>query len=130
LTEVRGTVINIHYHGATVRLEDGTLAAVSAAELAEHRPTYVASLQRRTPLTLALDGRGRHALVELPRAPGPPSASEAAPTLSDEAFEARMDEYLKSTQEWAPPDRPAPAERHFIRKKRRARIFEARNPST
>jgi hypothetical protein len=130
LTEVRGTVINIHYHGATVRLDDGTLAAVSVAELAEHRPAYVASLQRRTPLTLALEGRGRHALVALPRASAAPFAPEPASGLSDEAFEARMDEYLKSTQEWAPPDRPAPAERHFIRKKRRARIFEARNPST
>jgi len=129
LTEVRGTVINIHYHGATVRLEDGTLAAVSGAELAENRPAYVASLQRRTPLTLALDGRGRHPLVALPRT-FHVEATEPALPLSDQAFEARMDEYLKSTHEWAPPDRPPPAERHFIRKKRRARIFEARNTST
>jgi hypothetical protein len=129
LTDVRGTVINIHFHGATVRLEDGTLAAVSAAELAENRPTYVASLQRRAPLALVLDDRGRHARVMLQRTE---SELAAAPTAlqSDEAFEARMDEYLKSTEEWAPADRPAPAERHFIRKKRRARIFEARNTPT
>jgi len=128
LSEVRGTVINVHHHGATVRLEDGTLAAVTAAELAENRSTYVASLQRRTPLALVRTARGRHALVSL--APSATHAPSPAPALSDDAFEARMDEYLKSTQEWAPPDRPAPAERHFIRKKRRARIFEARNTST
>jgi hypothetical protein len=43
------------------------------------------------------------------------------------AFEVQMNRYLKSTEEWAPPDRPAPAERHFIRKKRRAAFFEARH---
>ncbi len=129
MTEVRGTVINIHYHGATVRLDDGTLAAVAEAELAQNRPVYVASLQRRTPLTLALDGRGRHPLVALPRTLAVPVTEPALP-LADEAFEARMDDYLKSTEEWAPADRPPPAERHFIRKKRRARIFEARNTST
>ncbi len=130
MSEVRGTVINIHYHGATVRLEDGTLAAVSAAELAENRSTYVASHQRRTPVAFVRRGEGRHALVFLRRAPAEPAPSAPTPQLADEVFEARMDEYLKSTQEWAPPDRPAPAERHFIRKKRRARIFEARNTST
>jgi hypothetical protein len=48
----------------------------------------------------------------------------------DPAFERRIAEYLKATEEWAPSDRPEPAERHFIRKKRRAAFFEARNPST
>ncbi len=130
MSGVRGTVINIHYHGATVRLEDGTLAAVAPAELAENRTAYVASLQRRSSLELVLDRRGRYALVALPRAERAAGGEAAAPHLTDQAFEQRMDEYLKSTQEWAPPDRPAPAERHFIRKTRRARIFEARNTST
>jgi hypothetical protein len=130
LSVVRGTVINIHYHGATVRLEDGRLASVTAFELAEHRATYVASLQRRAPLALELDERGRHPCVALHRDASAPPAEPDAPQLTDEAFEERMDRYLKSTEEWAPPDRPPPAERHFIRKKRRARIFEARNTST
>jgi hypothetical protein len=71
-------VISIHQLGATVRLEDGTLAAV----------------------------------------------------LVDPSFEDQMTAYLKSTQEWAPLDRPPPAERHFIRKKRRAAFFEARGKGT
>ena len=126
MSAVSGTVINVHYHGATVRLEDGTLAAVSAAELAANRPVYLASHRMRTPVALELDGRGRHPIVVLEREAQAP----AAPRLASDGFEAQMNAYLKSTQEWAPPDRPAPAERHFIRKKRRAAFFEARNTAT
>ena len=36
----------------------------------------------------------------------------------------------RASQEWAPADRPEPADRHFIRKNRRAALFEARNAST
>ena len=129
---VTGTVINVHHHGATVRLDDGSLAAVPAAELAAHRPTYVASHARRTPLEFVLDRRARHPSVSLPASGVEPAATLplAAPRLVDPAFERRMAEYLKATVEWAPADRPEPAERHFIRKKRRAALFEARNPST
>ena len=49
---------------------------------------------------------------------------------NDAAFERRIGDYLRATQEWAPPDRPEPAERHFIRKKRRAALFEARKKPT
>lgn len=122
---VRGTVINIHHHGATVRLEDGTLATVPAPELGVHRSAYASSLARRKPLDLCLTGVGRHRVAALPLETTAPR--DAAPTmLLDEAFEARMGAYLKSTEEWAPADQAPPAERHFIRKKRRARIFEAR----
>ncbi len=129
---VTGIVINIHFHGATVRLEDGSLAAVPAAELAAHRPAYVSSCASRTPLELVLDRRARHPSVTL--AGGGDAAPEVqrspAPRLTDAAFELRIAEYLKATEEWAPPDRPEPAERHFIRKKRRAAFFEARNAPT
>ncbi len=127
-----GTVINVHVHGATVRLEDGSLAAVSAAELAAHRPAYVASCARKTPLEFTLDRRARHATVTLAGSTSPAAAPApaAAPRLVDSAFELRIAEYLKATEEWAPPDRPEPAERHFIRKKRRAAFFEARNAPT
>lgn len=128
---VTGTVINVHYHGATVRLVDGTLAAVPAAELAAHRSTYVAGYDRRMPLELVVDRSGRHAVVLLPQSvTTAQSAPSAAPRLIDPAFERRLGEYLKATQEWAPADRPEPAERHFIRKKRRAAFFEARNKPT
>jgi len=125
-----GTVINVHFHGATVRLEDGTLATVSADELAANRPIFAASYQRRSPLSLFVDRRGRHAVATLAGKPAAEPATASAPVLVDEAFEERIGAYLKATEEWAPADRPAPAERHFIRKKRRAALFEARNKLT
>jgi hypothetical protein len=123
---VRGTVISIHQRGATVRLENGSLAAVPAVDLAAHRSMYAASLAARIPLDLVLDPGGRHPVVTVAGAPAS-STPVAAPTLVDPAFEARMDAYLKQTEAWAPADLPPPAERHFLRKKRRAAAFEARN---
>ncbi len=131
---VRGTVINIHHHGATARLEDGSLATISAAELAANRPAYASSLAKRKPLEFDLTIEGRHPSVMLAdlasASPAVAAKTAAAITAMDDAFEARMDAYLKATQEWAPPDQAPPAERHFIRKKRRARIFEARAVAT
>ena len=126
---VRGTVINIHHHGATVRLEDGSLAAVAAAELAAHRAIYEGSLAGKAPLELILDGSRKHALVVLERIPTSEQPA-AVPHLLDAAFETQINAYLKSTEEWAPRDQAAPAERHFIRKKRREAIFEARKQAT
>ena len=131
---MRGTVINIHFHGALVRLEDGTLASVAAAELAVNRAAYATSLDRRSQLDFARDDSGRRPIVRLEgsarAAPIPDAPRSAAPHLVDPAFEERIGAYLKETEAWAPPDRPEPAERHFIRKKRRAAFFEARNPAT
>ena len=129
---IRGVVINIHAHGAIVRLEDGSLVAVPASELAAHRHAYVASLANRSQLALALDTRGRHPIVTLEGSPVAASVSQAspAPELMNLEFEQRIGTYLKETEAWAPPDRPAPSERHFIRKKRRAALFEARNKPT
>jgi hypothetical protein len=127
LTTEPGTVINIHALGATVRLEDGSLASVPPEDLAAHRSAYAASLSRRTPLALVLDRRGRHPVATVSpvrEAPAPPESP------ADSAFEDRMNAYLKETEAWAPPDRPPPAERHFIRKKRRAAFFEARGKGT
>jgi hypothetical protein len=111
----------VHQLGATVRLEDGSLAAVPATELTANRSTILKSMQRREPLALWVERNGRHAVAYL---------ESRAPILVDATFEQRMNAYLKSTEEWAPPDRPAPADRHFIRKKRRAAVFEARAKST
>jgi hypothetical protein len=115
-------VINVHQLGATVRLEDGSLAAIPATELSANRSTIVKSFQLREPLALWVEKNGRHAVAYL--------ESRALPRLVDSTFEERMNAYLKSIEEWAPPDRPAPADRHFIRKKRRAAVFEARAKST
>jgi hypothetical protein len=129
----RGTVINIHGHGALLRLEDGALAVVRADELSANRPAYTASLRERSMLDVTLDRTGRHAVARLGTSPVPlvaPVASEENALATDDVFEGRIDAYLKETEAWAPADRPAPSERHFIRKKRRAAIFEARNKLT
>lgn len=137
MNAVRGTVINIHHHGAIVRLEDGTLAAVPPAEFTENRVTYVSGHRTRTPLALVLSRRGGHPIVAV-AAPGAvtpsgvtPGGAPAPPRLVDAAFEAQMNAFLKSTEEgWTPADSPPAGERHFIRKKRRAALFEARNKGT
>jgi hypothetical protein len=115
---VRGVVINMHHHGATLRLEDGSIAAVPAAEASAHAEALTRSLQRREALPFELEAIGRHAVARI--------ALDAPSLAPDANFEERLNAYLKSTEEWAPADRPEPAERHFIRKKRRAAHFEAR----
>ena len=122
LSGVRGVVINVHALGATVRLEDGSIAAVPAAEASAHAEALTRSLQRREALAFALDATGRHPVARV--------AESASPAELDANFEDRLNAYLKSTEEWAPPDRPEPAERHFFRKKRRAAHFEARSKPT
>ena len=117
-------VISVHQLGATVRLDDGTLAAVPESELSANRPALVRSLKEREALAFDLERASRHAIAYLRRDPG--AAPVAGPRLRELVFEKQMAAYLKSTEEWAPPDRPEPAERHFIRKKRRAAFFEAR----
>lgn len=123
---MRGVVINVHRLGATVRLEDGRIASIPATELGPHGARLTGSLKHREPLVFALDERGRHPVahphdvaVEPPQ--GSPGTDERA-----NLFEGHIRAYLKQTEEWAPPDRPEPAARHFIRKKRRAATFEAR----
>lgn len=127
-SSVRGVIINVHVNGATARLDDGTLAAISADELLAHREAYVRSRDRRTPLELVVTRLGRHALAML-AGTAPPLDAHAS-VRTNIAFEMRLGAYLKETEAWAPPDRPAPAERHFIRKKRRADVFEARKKTT
>jgi len=111
----RGVVINVNAFGATVRLEDGRLAVVPAADVEKHRGHYdKAVLGRKSAEFLVQDG-GRHPIALL------------APQLRDEEFEAQIASYLKSTQEWENPELPPAHERHFLRKKRRAAIFESRH---
>jgi hypothetical protein len=119
-----GLVISIHQLGATVRLEDGSLAAVPESELTANRPAIVRSLRRREPLAFDVNRDAPRAIAYVSRGP---SDERAGPRLLDATFERQIAAYLKSTEEWAPPDRPEPAERHFIRKKRRAAFFEARS---
>jgi hypothetical protein len=130
LVETRGTVICVHRLGATVRLEDGSLAAVPASEVAAHQGALTASLRRREAIPLVLEVRGRRKTAFIARAQ--PAAPPATPVLfsHDSLFEEQMRRYLKATEEWAPPDRPEPAQRHLVRKRRRAAYFEARTRAT
>jgi hypothetical protein len=119
---IRGSVINVHALGATVRLEDGRLAAAPIEDVNRHRPAYVRALAQRAVLPFDLTGRAVSLapplLDERPILPTAP-----APTLSDPSFEAQIISYLKQTEEWAPTDRPQPFERHLFRKRARAKQF-------
>jgi hypothetical protein len=125
---VRGTVINVHALGATVRLEDGRLMAVPIADVNANRAAYTRALEVRSG-TLPFDLLGRSLSLAKTRADEPLMTALPAPVLSDPAFEAQINEYLKSTEEWAPPDRPQPFERHLFRKKQRAKSFRGQSSS-
>jgi hypothetical protein len=135
---VRGTVINVHTFGATVRLENGDVASVPIGDVNANRATYTRALAART--NLPFDS------VEMPAVPGgaesgerhvlrlaktridePLEPASTAPALQDEHFEEQLAGYLKDTQEWELADAPPAHERHFLRKKRRAAEFESRH---
>lgn len=124
-----GSVINVHALGATVRLDDGRLAAVPFPDLAAHRPSYLRSLtaRKKLPFVIRDEGRGRSAMLATDALEEPVLAvPSAAPiNLTDEAFEERLADYLRETEEWAPPDQAQPFERHLTRKRRRAAQFPA-----
>jgi hypothetical protein len=110
-----GIVINLNAYGATVRLDDGDLASASAIDVDLHRDQYQRSLTGRKRLAFEVRQNGRRRAVSL------------APQLRDDAFEEQITSFLKSTEEWEPSDGPPAAERHFLRKKRRAALFESRH---
>jgi len=115
-----GMVINLHRFGAAVRLTDGRLASVPLSELDAHRATFEESFVARRPLRLAVRDGGKGLSVVLA------DFLEAEPheiSLTDDAFEERLAEYLRETEDWAPPDQPQPFERHLTRKRRRAAQF-------
>jgi hypothetical protein len=110
-----GIVINLNAYGATVRLDDGDLASANALDVERHRDEYQRSLVRRKRLAFEVRRNGRRRAVSL------------APQLRDDAFEEQIASYLKSTEEWEPADGVPAAERHFLRKKRRAALFESKH---
>jgi hypothetical protein len=110
-----GIVINLNTYGATVRLDDGDLATASAADVESHRDQYQRSLTGRKRLAFEVRRAGRRCAVSL------------APQIRDEKLEEQIASYLKSTEEWEPADGPPAAERHFLRKKRRAALFESKH---
>lgn len=110
-----GIVINLNAYGATVRLDDGDLASASAADVEHHREQYQRSLSGKRRLAFEVRREGRRCSVSL------------APQLRDERLEEQIASYLKSTEEWEPADGVPAAERHFLRKKRRAALFESKH---
>lgn len=112
-----GIVINVNAFGATVRLEDGRLATASAGDVEAHRAQYDRGLVTRKPLAFEVRDSGRHIVASL------------APQLRDDHFEEQIANYLKMTEEWEQPDMPPAHERHFLRKKKRAALFESRHSS-
>jgi hypothetical protein len=114
---VDGIVINLNAYGATVRLANGELAIAPASDVESHRPDYQRSLLRRKRLAFDLRRDGRRSTVFL------------VPQLRDDELEAQITSYLKSTGEWESPDGMPAAERHFLRKKRRAAFFESKHQS-
>lgn len=117
-----GTVINLHRYGAAVRLSDGRVASVPAHEVDAHLATYQESLSAHRPIRLALRKSDRGLCVVLADFV---SAEPATPSLTDDAFEERLADYLRETEEWAPPDQAQPFERHLTRKRRRAAQFDS-----
>lgn len=107
--------------GATVRLEDGRLLAVPVGDVNANRAAYSRALESKEH-TIPFDLTGRTLILAKTRI-DESTQSAAAPVLTDAAFEEQITNYLKSTESWAPPDRPEPFERHLFRKKQRAKFF-------
>ena len=112
-----GIVINLNAYGATVRLDDGDLATASSGDVESHRDQYQRSLLHKKRLAFEVRRAGRRFAVSL------------APQIHDETLEEQIASYLKSTEEWEPAEGLPSAERHFLRKKRRAALFESRHRS-
>lgn len=109
----RGLVININAYGATVRLEDGRLAGVPLPDLERHRAAFERGLTGRKTLEFEVRQQGRHVTALF------------APQLHDDRLEEQIAGYLKETEEWEPAEGPPEHERHFLRKKKRAALFES-----
>ena len=126
---VRGTVINVHMFGATVRLENGDVASVPIADVNANRATYTRAVAERTDLPFDAHQGVRHKILVLAktRVDEPIDPSTPPPIINDEHLEDQIANYLKDTQEWERDDAPPMHERHFLRKKRRAAVYESRH---
>lgn len=111
---VYGFVINLNAYGATVRLETGELASAPAGDVESHRLDYERGITGRKRLLFQVHPGDRRLMVTI------------APQIRDDTLEEQIAEYLESTQEWdANADGIPLAERHFLRKKTRASLFES-----
>ena len=120
---VRGSVINVHNLGAMVRLEDGRLVAAPIGDVNKNRSAYTRALEHKD-VTLPFDLVGKMVVIAQTRIDEVTPTTDVPP-LTDPSFEAQIAAYLKSTEQWAPADRPQPFERHLVRKRQRAKFFES-----
>lgn len=110
---LRGVVISLHAYGAAVRLEDGRLASVPAAELERDRGAYERAFACRRPVPFAIVAEGAHTTAVM------------LPQIDEPELDRQITGFLKSTEDWTTPEGPPAHERHFLRKKRRAALFES-----
>ena len=109
-----GIVINLNRYGATVRLDEGDIASANAVDVETHRGAYERSLADHQRLTFEVRREGRRRFVML------------APQIVDEGLEGKIAAYLRDTEQWETPEVMPAAERHFLKKKKRAAIFAKR----
>ena len=81
----------------------------------------------RTAISISARSCAASALAFEVRREGRRCAVSLAPQIRDETLEEQIATYLKSTEEWEPADGFPAAERHFLRKKRRAALFESKH---
>ncbi len=112
---VYGFVINVNAYGATVRLETGELASAPAGDVESHHIEYERGLTGRKRLLFQVHPGDRRPMVTI------------APQIRDEALDEQIAQYLESTHEWDANESGVPlAERHFLKKKKRAAFFEVK----
>lgn len=113
---VYGFVINVNAYGATVRLESGELASAPAGDVEAHHSEYERGLTGRKRLMFMVHPGERRPMVTI------------APQIHDEELDEQIAHYLRSTEEWDANEQGVPsAERHFLKKKKRAALFESKH---
>ncbi len=113
---VFGCVINVNAYGATVRLESGELASAPAGDVETHRAEYERGMSTHMSIAFVMHPGGRHRMVTI------------APRIDEPELDEQIARYLESTAEWENDADGIPAhERHFLRKKKRAALFESKH---
>lgn len=114
---VFGLVINVNAYGATVRLESGELASAPAGDVEAHRAQYERSISGRKTIAFVKHPGGKHPMVTI------------APQIEEPELDEAIADYFKSTESWESDEEGRPAhERHFLRKKKRAALFQSKHP--
>lgn len=110
-----GVVLNVNAYGAMVRLETGELASAPAGDVDAHRGQYEKSVAQHKELAFVLHPGSRRPMVTL------------APQIDEPELDEQIAEFFKSTESWDADEEGRPAhERHFLRKKKRAELFESK----